>query len=177
MSESSLIKIQVLGTAALLKKDSNTRFSCEFCEFSNNTCFVNDLWTAGTETPFVTEHLQWLYLADSGFQPAILLKKKLGKWRLSVNFAKFLRISFDRTRPDDWFLCLSVNFEKFFRTPLCGAPMKNCYFIYKLRIWTITYRKNYFPSAFQAFYTRRSSYSKALMYLKSLKIICKEANL
>ena len=138
---------------------------------------LKDLWTAGSETPFFTKHLQWLLLTDSCFHPATLLKKKLGKWRLSVNFAKFLRISFDRTPPDDCFLCLSVNFEKFFRTTLYGAPLGNCYFIYKLPIWTITYRKNYFPSAFQAFYTKRRSYSKALMYLKSLKIICKEANL
>ena len=35
--------------------------------------------------------------------------------------------------------------------------------------------KKYFTSAFQSFYTSRgSSYSKALMYLKSLKIICEE---
>ena len=38
--------------------------------------------------------------------------------RVSVNFAKFLRRSFDRTPPDDCFLCLPVSFEKFFRTPL-----------------------------------------------------------
>ena len=35
--------------------------------------------------------------------------------------------------------------------------------------------KNYFTSAFQAFYTRmRSRKSKAFIYLKSLKIICEE---
>ena len=39
-------------------------------------------------------------------------------------------------------------------------------------------RKNYFTSAFQAFYTKaRSSYSKAFIYLKFLKIICEEVNL
>ena len=35
-----------------------------------------------------------------------------------MDFAKFLRTSFDRTPLDDCFLCLSENFEKFFRTPL-----------------------------------------------------------
>ena len=35
----------------------------------------------------------------------------------SVNFANFLTTSFDRTPPDDCFLCLSVNFMKFFRRP------------------------------------------------------------
>ena len=35
------------------------------------------------------------------------------KRRFSVNFAKFKRISFERTPPDDSFLCLSVNFGSF----------------------------------------------------------------
>ena len=34
----------------------------------------------------------------------------------SVNFAKFSETSFDRIPLDDCFLCLSVNFEKFFTT-------------------------------------------------------------
>ena len=33
-------------------------------------------------------------------------------------FAKFVRTYFDRTPPDDCFLSLPVNFEKFFRTLL-----------------------------------------------------------
>ena len=38
--------------------------------------------------------------------------------------------------------------------------------------------KKYFISAFKAFYTRTSSsYSKAFIYLKSMKIICEEVNL
>ena len=38
--------------------------------------------------------------------------------------------------------------------------------------------RNYFTGVFQAFSTRtRSSYLKAFMYLKSLKIICEEVNL
>ena len=54
------------------------------------------------------EHLQWLLPEVSGFQATALLKMKLRKRCFSVNF--------DRTPPDDCFLCLSVNFEKFFRT-------------------------------------------------------------
>ena len=92
MPESSLIKLQTLRTATLLKRDS-----CEPC---------------------FTEHLQWLLLTVSGFQPATLLKKRLRQRCFSVNFAKFFRISFDRTPPDDCFLSLSVNFERFFITPL-----------------------------------------------------------
>ena len=38
--------------------------------------------------------------------------------------------------------------------------------------------KTYFTSVFEAFYTRAtSSYSKAFIYLKSLKMICEEINL
>ena len=50
---------------------------------------------------FFTEHLQWLHLTVSGFQPAALLKKGLQQSRFSVNFAKCLRKSFYRTPPDD----------------------------------------------------------------------------
>ena len=69
-------------------------------------------------TPCFKEHLQWLLLKVSGFQPATLLKNILAK----LLFCEFYRIfknifSLDRTPLDDWFLCLSVNFEKFFRTP------------------------------------------------------------
>ena len=69
-------------------------------------------------TPYFTEgHLQWLFLTVSGFQPATLLKKRFPQRCFSVNFAKFLRTSFDRAPPDDCFLSISVNF-KFFRTSL-----------------------------------------------------------
>ena len=59
---------------------------------------------AGSETPatflrkpFFTEHLQWLLLIFLCFQPATLLKKRLQHRFFSVNFAKFLRLSFGRT--------------------------------------------------------------------------------
>ena len=68
------------------------------------------------KTCFFTEHLQWLLLTVSGFQPATLLRKRRRERYLSINFAKFLGTSLDS--PDDCFLCLSVNFEKFFRLPL-----------------------------------------------------------
>ena len=57
MSESFSIKLQVPRTVTLLKGDSNTGFSCETCE----------------KTPCFSEHLQWLLLTVSGFQPATLL--------------------------------------------------------------------------------------------------------
>ena len=68
-------------------------------------------------TPSFTEDLQWLILTFLGFQPVTLWKKRLRHRCFSVNFAKLLRASSDRTPRDDCFLCLSVNFEKFFRSP------------------------------------------------------------
>ena len=50
MLESSLIKLQALSTATLLKRDSIIGFSWDFCELFKNTCFVEDIWTAGSET-------------------------------------------------------------------------------------------------------------------------------
>ena len=99
MSESFLLNLQELKTAALLKRDS-----CETRQFLRTPCF--------------TEHLQWLLLTVSGFQPAAYLKMRFWQGCSSVNFTKVLRTSFDRTPADDCLLSLSVNFEKFFRIAL-----------------------------------------------------------
>ena len=107
----------------LLKKKLQHN-SCEFCELFKNTYFVQDLWAAGFETlvrlfknSFFTEHLLWLLQKVSGFQSATLLKSRLRQRCLSVSIAKFLRTYLDRTPPKDCFLCLSMNFERFFRSP------------------------------------------------------------
>ena len=49
-------------------------------------------------------------------------------------FRKILKdiFTFGRTPPDDYFLCLSLNFE-FFSTLFYTAPPENCYFVYKLQ--------------------------------------------
>ena len=98
-----------------------------------------------------------------------------------MNFVKLLRTSFDRTPPDDSFLCLSANFEKFFTTPLLTllAPLGNCLFHGQVaEFQPANTIENYLTGDFQAFYTRtRGSHSKALICLKSLKIICEEVNL
>ena len=59
------------------------------------------------------------------------------------------------------------------------APLGNCLFHLQVAEFQPQHTvQKYFTSAFQAFHTRRrSSYSKAFMYLKSLKIICEEVNL
>ena len=61
-----------------------------------------------------------------------------------MNFAKFLRASFDRTPPDDCFLSFSVNFDR--------APLRNCLFhVQVAEFQPADTVKNYFGSAFQAF--------------------------
>ena len=126
VSESSIIKLQVLKTLTLLERDSNTGFfTVNFVNYPRTPIlwtnyeglFLKHQW-AFLKTSFWTEHLQWLLLKVSGFHPATLFKKRPGERCLSVNFANFLRTSFARTPPDDCFLCLSVNFEKFFRSSL-----------------------------------------------------------
>ena len=150
MSESSLMKFQALRTPTLLKRDFNKGFS---------------LWkyTKFLRTPCFTDHLQWLPLTLSGFQSATLFKKRLRKKCFNVNFAKFLRISFDRTLLDDCFLCLSVNFEKFSEHLLYRAPMGNCLFhVHAAQFQPPDAVENNFASVFhklfsQAFYTRTRS--------------------
>ena len=85
---------------------------------------------------------------------------------------KFLRTFFDRIPADDCFLCLSVNFQRFCRTPyLQSTSGKQLISCSSYRISTSRYSKNYFTIVFQAFYKgTRSSHSKVFIYLKSLKI-------
>ena len=105
MSESSLIKLLALRTLTLLKKDSKTDFFCrEICKIFKNTLLYRSPAAA---------------FAGLRFPACNFVKKETrAKMFFSVSFTKFLRTSFDRTPPDDCSLCLSENFEKFFRTPL-----------------------------------------------------------
>ena len=108
------------------------------------------------KTHFFTEHLQWrLLLTVSVFQPAALLKRRLAERCLCVNFAKCLRTSFVRTPPDDCFLCLSVNFEKFFRSPLIEYLWETVYFITSYRISTTTYSKQVFHMWFSSIFCKK----------------------
>ena len=99
----AVIKLQVPQN--FIKRRLQTRFfKVKFAKF------LKTLW--------FTELLQWLALTASGFQPATLLKKTLRQKCFAVNFANIFKnvFSFERTPPDDCFLCFSVNFEKFLRT-------------------------------------------------------------
>ena len=145
MLESSLIKLKVPRTATLLKRDSNTGFF---------------LWNLRIflRTPCLTEHLQWLLLPVSGFEPASLLKKRLQQKWFSVNFAKFLRTSFLLTEKNDWMtgwlLLVSICeiWEVFQNTFFIKYRWETAYFMYKLHI---SNHYCFITGAFQAFYTRQ----------------------
>ena len=113
--------------------------------------------------PCLTEHLQWLLLKVSGLQSATLLKTILRKRSFSVSFCNIFKniFSFDRTPPDDCFLCLSVNFETFFRTLVFWVSFTKHFgetVIETVNVQVVEFQlpdtvKNYFTVAFQAFYT------------------------
>ena len=107
---------------------------------------------------------------SSRFPACSFIEKETWARMFIVNFAKSLRTSFVRTPPDDCFLCLSVNLKSF-SDHLFYRTFTSC------RISATTYSKQVFHMCFiQAFYTRRSSYLKGFMYLKSLKVIANQCH-
>ena len=134
--ESSLIKLQALKTATLLKRDSNTGYLSWILWIAQKHLFcVEDVWTAGSETPvrlfkntFFNRTFPVAASDSFRFPPAALLKKGLQQRRFSVRFAKFLRTSFYRTPPDDCFLCLPVILRSFSDHLFYRAPLGNCLF-------------------------------------------------
>ena len=134
--ESSLIKLQALKTATLLKRDSNTGILLRILWIVQKHLFcVEDVWTAGSETPvrlfkntFFNRTFPVAASDSFRFPPAALLKKGLQQRRFSVRFAKFLRTSFYKTPPDDCFLCLPVILRSFSDHLFYRAPLGNCLF-------------------------------------------------
>ena len=103
------------------------------------------------KTTFFAKHFQWLLLTVLGFQPVTSLKNRLRQSRFSVNFAQFLRLSFDRMPTDDCLLCLSVNFEKFFRIPLLYVTSEKLLIsCTSCRISTSRYSKKLFHRCFSS---------------------------
>ena len=87
--------------------------------------------------------------------------------------------SFDRTPPDDCFLCLSMNFERFFRTLLLYSITGKLLLHVQAAEFHQMQQKTTSQVLFKHFFTRsRSSHSKVFMYLRSLKtkkkLICNE---
>ena len=115
------------------------------------------------------------------FPACNFIKKRIRKRCFSVNFAKVFKniFTFARTPQDGCFLCLSVNFETFFRTLVLQSSSGKVLFHVQVAEFQLPDSvKNFFTGAFQAFYIRsRSSHLKAFIYLKSLKTLCEEANL
>ena len=170
MLDSSLINLQALRTATLLKRDSNTNFfSVKFAMFLRTPCF--------------TEHLQVSASDSFRFPVCNFIKKEIPAKVFFCEFCKIFKniFSFDGTPPNDCFLSLSVSFEKFSRTLLLQSsfPQGNCLFhVHVAEFQPPDTVKNYFTGSFQAFSSRtKSSHSKAFINLKSLKTICEEVNL
>ena len=126
-------------------------FSCKIYKIFKNT--------------FLTEHLQWLLLTVSGFQPVTLLKKRLRQRCFPVNIRKCLRTSFDRMPASCVYLWILRSFSEYL---FYRAPMGNCL----LHVQVAEFQpadtiKSYFTGACQAFYKRtRSNLSQAFIYLK-----------
>ena len=97
-------------------------FSCEIYEVFMNTLF--------------TEHPQCLLLTVSGFQPVLLLKNRLRQRCFSINFAKFLRTSFDRNACGCLLFVFICEFWGVFQsTSFIGDLWETSYFMYKLQNW------------------------------------------
>ena len=87
-----------------IKEELQQVFSCEICEILKSALLYR-------KSPVVAYN-------SFKFPACNFIKKRLWQRCFSMNFGKFLKISFDRTSPDDCFLCLSENFEKFPRSPI-----------------------------------------------------------
>ena len=105
MLEFSLIKLHA-PKCNFIKKRPTHVISCEICEIFKSTFFYRTSPVAASE----------------GFKfPACnFIKRKTPEKKFFCKFCQIFKniFSFDRSHPDDCFWCLSVNFEKFFRTLL-----------------------------------------------------------
>ena len=99
-------------TATLLKETPSQVFSMKFAKFLRKLCFK--------------KHLKWLLQTVSDFASCSFIKKETPAKIFFCEFCKNFKniFSFDRTTPDGCFLCLTVNFEKFFYR----VPLGNCLF-------------------------------------------------
>ena len=152
MLKSSSITLKFPQNCNFIKKRLQYRFfSVKFAKFLKTPCF--------------TEHLQWLLLTVLRFQPVTLLKKEISAKMFFYEFCKIFKniFSFDRTPADDFFLCLSLNFEKFFRPLLLlSTSGKMLFSCTGCRISTTSNSKKLFRRCFSSIYIRtRSSHSKA----------------
>ena len=91
---SFLIKLQACN---FIKKETLAQeFSCESCEISKNTFFVEHILEISQDSQENT-CARVSFLIKLQARPATLLKKRLWRRCFPVNFAKFLRTLFYRT--------------------------------------------------------------------------------
>ena len=148
--------MQVLRFATLLKRDSNTGdFSCELFELSKNTYFVEDLWTADSQTPlllfkstFFTEHLHTAASDSIRFPACNSIKKKTQERCLIVHFPKFSKIFWQNT--SGWLLLICEIWEVFLITSFIEHLWETAYSFTSCRISTTTYSKTLLHKCFSS---------------------------
>ena len=126
-------------------------FSCKFYEITKNIFFTEWLWAAASDLILLTISSDCFWQSQD-FQPATFLKKDSGK-DVFYEFCKIFKNTFWQNTSDDCFLSLSVNFEKFFRTPLLFSTSE------KLQLCHVQVAdfqpagtvKNYFKGVFKVF--------------------------
>ena len=98
-------------------------------------------------------------------------------------FCKIFKSIFDRTLLDNCFFFLSVNFEKFFKTPLLQSTSGKLLTVFHVQVTEFQpgdTLKYYFTSTFQAFFTRsrvairRHSFTQNPKKLSVKKLILNE---
>ena len=165
VSESFLIKLQAIRTAALLKRDSNTGvFLWNLRNVKNN--FFH-------RTPPV-------YDSDCFRFPACNFIEN--ETPAKMFFCKFCKVfkNFFWQNTCGWLLLVFIGefWEVFQNTSLTEHLWETAYFMLQAAEFQPADAVKNLTSAFQVFYKRmRRRYSKALIYLKSLKTKCEEVNL
>ena len=124
--DSSLIKLQALRTATLLKRDSNTGNLLRILWIVPKHLFcVEDVWTAGSETPlrlFKNTFFNRTFpvaASDSFRFPACsFIKKGTPAKTFFCEICKIFKNIFLQNTSGWLLLVFTCNFEKFFRSPI-----------------------------------------------------------
>ena len=137
MSESSLIKLQALRTATLLKRDSNTGNLLRILWIVQKHLFcVEDVWTAGSETPvhlFKNTFFNRTFpvaASDSFRFPACnFIKKETPTKMFICEFCKIFKNIFRQKHLRMTAFCIYLWILRSFSDHLCyRAPLGNCLF-------------------------------------------------
>ena len=191
MSESSLIKFQVLKTATLSKRDSNTDFLLLILWIIQEHLFCRWYmkgWFWNTSVPLFKNTFFYrtspVAASDSFRFPACnFIKKETPAKMFICEFCKIFKNIFRQKHLRMTASCVYLWILRSFSDHLFyRAPLGNCLFHLQVAEFQSPHTVNkYFTCAFQAFYRRRRKRrrrsSKAFMYLKSVKVICKVVNL